>query len=688
VALEQIDTLTETVQSNPGAGAPSQPFKGGVTFRGFLLGLLLCAFVTALNCWMETVHNVHMIGGIQMPFVALFVLMILIVVVNLLLRALNKIPGFKAFSVTELMTTYAMMLFGALLSTPGCDNVFLTTGPTLFYYGKPENKWASLFYNYVPSWFAPGWNGTTFQHNVIDPLYLGGLQFSQIPWHAWAVMLIAWSIFLGLCYALMFFTALLFRKQWIEREALAFPLVEVPLQMVETERVGQNPPTVAFWGNRIMWMGFGLALFFHLFKGMNAIFPDWPIFPVNSFNGVAITFTEAPWNAIPKVTASIYLGGIGIAYLLTREISFSFWFFFVIYLLEYAIAGMLGFPIAGMHKSGIGSRPDFLIYQSVGGWFMMAVLLIWTAREYLLRTGKAAFTNNKTDADEPFSARFMVFGFLLSFIGLIAWSWFAGINILIAIVFFIIYLLTSLVLTRTVIEGGFMFPQPPYLALETMMGSGMGYHAVGAANLTKLSFIQPMILVDMRTNILPAFLNVMKISKEIGLDKRHLRRLLWCCIAAIVLSFGLTTVISVYALYSHGGLQSYGWFSNGAAQNSLKSTASAIQTGYPVDPGNILWIVVGAALVVLLMAARSRFLWFPFHPLGYLVAPAFPITNLWFSFFLGWGIKSLIMKYGGSDTYTKVRPFMIGLILGNAMAMMFWMFIGFYTGTQITYWPA
>ena len=688
MALDQTEVTATPADTDNSPNTPSVPSKGIVTFRGFIVGLLLCAFVAALNCWMETVYNVHMIGGIQMPFVALFVLLILIVGVNVALRVLKNVPGFKPFSVTELMTTYAMMVFGALLSTPGCDNVFLTTGPTLFYYQTPENKWASLFYHFIPSWFAPGWDGVRFQHEVIDPLYLGGLHFSQIPWHAWTAMLIAWSIFMGFCYALMFFTALLFRKQWIEREALAFPLVEVPLQMVEIEKEGQNPPTAAFWGNRLMWLGFGLALFFHFFKGMNSIWPDWPIFPVNSFGNVSISFPDQPWNAIPTVTASVYLGGIGIAYLLTREISFSFWFFFIVYLLEYAVAGMLGFPIAGMHKSGVGSHPDFLIYQSVGGWLMMGLLLFWTAREYLFRVGKAAFTNNRTDADEPFSARFMVFGFIISFAGLIGWSWFAGINVFIALIFFGIYLLTSLVLTRTVIEGGFMFPQPPFLALETMMGSGLGYNAVGAANLTKLSFIQPSIMVDMRTNILPAFLHVMKISKEVGLDKRNLRRMLWCCVAAVVVAFAVTIVASIYALYSTGGLQAYSWFSNGAAQNSLKSTASAITTGYPVDPGNILWIVIGAALVLLMMAARSRFLWFPFNPLGYLVAAAFPITNLWFSFFLGWAIKSLIMKYGGSDTYARVRPFMIGLILGNAMAMMLWMFIGLYTGAPIKYWPA
>lgn len=688
MALEQSEVKTNP--ANPDIASEKSPVapKNVVTFRGFMLGLLLCMFVAALNNYMETVFNVHMIGGIQMPFVALFVLLILIVVVNVGLRLFNRIASVRPFSVVEMMTTYAMMVFGALLSTPGCDNVFLTTGPTLFYFGTPENKWATLFYQYIPTWFAPGWNGQNFQHDVIDQLYLGGLTLNQIPWHAWTAMLIAWSIFMGFCYSLMFFTSLLFRKQWIEREALAFPLVEVPLQMVETENVGDTPPGPAFWCNRVMWLGFGLALFFHLFKGMNSIYPDWPVFPINAFNGVSITFPDQPWNVIPKFTAEIFLGGIGIAYLLTREISFSFWFFFVIFLFEYAFAEMLGFPVAGMHKSGITGRPDFIMYQAIGGWFMMGLLLIWTGREYLLRLGKAAFTNNKTDADEPFSARFMVFGFILSFAGLIGWSWFAGINIIIALVFFFIFLLTSLVLTRMVIEGGFLFPQPPYFTLEAMMGSGMGFHSMGAANLTKLSFIQPMILVDMRTSLLPAFLNVMKISKEIGLDRKNLRRMLWCCVVAIVASFAVTVFVSIYALYTEGGLQSYSWFSSGAAKSSFKSAANAIQTGYPVDPGNIVWIGIGAAFVVLMMTARTRFLWFPLHPLGYLVAPAYPISRLWFSFFLGWGIKSLIMKYGGSDTYIKIRPFMIGLILGNAMAMMFWMIIGFYTGTQIGYWPA
>ena len=36
----------------------------------------------------------------------------------------------------------------------------------------------------------------------------------------------------------------------------------------------------------------------------------------------------------------------------------------------------------------------------------------------------------------------------------------------------------------------------------------------------------------------------------------------------------------------------------------------------------------------------------------------------------------------------KMRPFMLGLILGNAVAMMLWVIVGFFLGSQIAYWPA
>jgi hypothetical protein len=51
-----------------------------------------------------------------------------------------------------------------------------------------------------------------------------------------------------------------------------------------------------------------------------------------------------------------------------------------------------------------------------------------------------------------------------------------------------------------------------------------------------------------------------------------------------------------------------------------------------------------------MMLARSRFLWFPLHPLGLLMSLTYPMNTLWFSIFLGWGCKVMITRFGGTDT--------------------------------------
>jgi hypothetical protein len=685
---------TTSVASGPETGLSDAPNRT-VTFRAFLVGLIFTIGIAWMNCFFATKYNVHSIGGIQMPLGSIFILLFMVLIINVVLRFIggSRTTGFlRPFSPTELLTVYSMSIFGALVSTPGTDNQFMVMGPALFYLATPENGWSQLFNKYVPSWFSPGWNGganwSTHDKAVIDPVYLGGVQFKDIPWNSWAPMITGWIIFLGFVYALMFFTALLFRKQWTQREALAFPLVEVPVQMATGDDLDQAPPTKAFWGNTAVWAGIGLAIFIHFFKGMNAMFPDFPIFPVNQHGGVSIVFSEAPWNAIPRVDAKVYLGGIGLAYLLTREVAFSFWFFFLAMMFSYGFAAILGFAPGSLQTAGITGKPEFIIYQSTGAWIMMAAVLVWTGRESLGYMWKQAFGANQVDADEPYSPRFAVFGFILSFIGLMGWSWFAGINLLMALTFFAFFWVTSLVLTRTVIEGGFMFPQPPFYVLQTMSRAIYG-PALDAASLTKLSFMQPMMLLDMRTNVMPAFLHTMKFAEVLRLDRKNLRRLLNATLVALACAIVVMFVTTLHVLYDQGGLLGYTWFSKGAAEATFSDAATTIKTHPGVSAANIGWMVLGAFVVFILVTGRSRFLWFPFHPLGYLVAPTYPITQLWFSFFLGWLIKTLVMKYGGSDTYVKLRPFMIGLIIGNAASMLFWAMLTFWqNGSPVSYWPA
>ena len=673
--------------------APAFDATRVVTWRAFALGLVLSGGLAALNAWIENVSNVHFLGGVQMPFGAIVSLAVLVLMVNGPLKWLRRaLPllsrAAPPLSSVELLTIYTMMVFAALISTPGNENSALTIGPALFYFSTRENGWANLFYSHIPRNFAPGWDGTTFQKQVIEPFYVGGLSAGQIPWHAWSAMLIAWGVFTLLLYGALFFGSLVLRRQWIENEALAFPLVQLPLQMVEGGAGENAPPTGDFWLNRAMWMGAGIAFGFHLLRGLNNYFPDWPAIPSFQGNTFKLDLTEVPWNSAGTTGAEYFFGAIGIAFLLTRELSFSFWFFFFVFKLQLVAATMLGFPAASLPKDTYLGRPTFITNQSVGGWGMMAALLLWSARGHLQTLWREVLAPPKNGSGEPFSARFTFAGLVLSVGGLGLWCWFAGLNFGAALAFFGLYALTSLVLARLVVEGGFLFPQATFAPLEVLTGSVMGAPAMGAATLTKLSFIQPGLFSDMRANLLPAYLHALKIAFDLRLSPRQTRRLMLCGLAAVVVSLGISTFATIVTLYSNGGLSTYSWFSQGAAQSALKGTATMISGQPGVSASNWGWMATGAALVWAMAFARARFVWFPLHPLAFIVSSGFPIGKLWLSFFIGWLTKSLLLKFGGQDSVQSVRPFMIGLILGNAAAMVLWMIYGFFAGTQIPYWPA
>jgi hypothetical protein len=86
------------------------------------------------------------------------------------------------------------------------------------------------------------------------------------------------------------------------------------------------------------------------------------------------------------------------------------------------------------------------------------------------------------------------------------------------------------------------------------------------------------------------------------------------------------------------------------------------------DYGSTAAYAFGFVFTLFLASMRTRFLWWPFHPVGYLVSGSFGLFRLWFPIFVTWLIKTLILRYGGLDWYRKARPFFFGLIVGEFCA--------------------
>ena len=53
---------------------------------------------------------------------------------------------------------------------------------------------------------------------------------------------------------------------------------------------------------------------------------------------------------------------------------------------------------------------------------------------------------------------------------------------------------------------------------------------------------------------------------------------------------------------------------------------------------------------------------------------------VWFSIALGWLLKLVVMRYGGVVLYRALRPFFLGLILGQISCAGFWMLVDVFTG--------
>jgi hypothetical protein len=88
----------------------------------------------------------------------------------------------------------------------------------------------------------------------------------------------------------------------------------------------------------------------------------------------------------------------------------------------------------------------------------------------------------------------------------------------------------------------------------------------------------------------------------------------------------------------------------------------------------------GAFFTWLMMLVRSRYAGFPLHPLGYLMCLAFPAKIFWFSIFIGWLAKSVVMRYGGIEAYRRLIPAFLGLVVGEVSMILFWLVVDGWLG--------
>lgn len=647
---------------------------------GALLGLGICAVTPYNNAWLDATP----LAGGHFPL-APFVLTFLSA---LLFAATARLTGRPPLlSGMELMAMWALMTVVSGIAYTGLARTFLHNLSVPLYFANDENGWAAALHPLLPGSWYPSDSEAVSQlwHGVKNGRDLGFFEvLRQVPWHVWAGPLLVWGIFIALSYFVLLCIVNIFSTQWVLNERVNFPLLRAPQVMAEYYDEGRFGSLLM---DRFLLTGFLLAASLQLINGLNFYYPSVP-----RLDTLVLMRSYFPkfglLSGYYKLKIYIYPAFIGFAFLTTRQVSFSFWFFFLLGGLLYGALGVMGLQIPeselGVMFGPFISRPEEA--QMIGAAVVFFLFVLWLGRFHLSDTVRVAFGRpprhspggGDSDRAEWFSLRISFWGALIGTAGLVGWAAWFGMPVVPALLLVASFLVIMLVVSRVVCQGGL-----PYMTLSAAPIDGLlgffGSKFFGPQGVLMGVVMQKALFLDVRESLMPSLFHAAKVS-----ERAKGRGLFFWVMALMIFAGAAVSLAAMLALAHKFGLRDLDmdWATRTTMTmyDNVKRLAEAPVNESGAREWVMIFAAVGAAVMFALTACYQRFHWWPIHPIGYLAAYSSAMRILWFSFFVGWLCNHLCLHYGGTALFRRVRLFFIGLILGDFLMGGLWAAVGVYTG--------
>ncbi len=654
----------ETAEGDDIAASARQSASSPPFWRSILIGAVLVPISVYFGNYAYVVTQALLWGQTSLLRGPVFVLF-LIALLNLLIRKVGKRAGLQA---SEMLVIYSMVAVATGVSGFGMIQFLINILPAGGYYATPVNQY-ERFLHWIPQWLVP------HGHKVVTDFYIGHASWLRPDvLAAWALPVTAWSLFLVvMCWTTLCLSSIISRT-WIEDERLAFPLVQLPLQMAQGASGFSK-----FFTSRAMWAGFIAAGLLESVNYINYLYPSMPQIQIKPYH-LEPLFKTAPGSSIGVFTVAFYPFAIGIAFLLSLDVSFSCWFFYLCSKVENVVAAAIGQGSGGVAHGGYAS-PPFLYEQGVGAFVALGLLLLWRARRPILRE-IAAQRERKSGTSPTIGLMFQkpaIIGALAGMILLTAFSCVIGLPLWIALLFWIVYILILVVISRIFAEAGAGWVWGPGVAVHSAILDGIG---TGQPQQTLVGFgLLNWFDSEFRDAPMPHQLEAIKMKEEThGSGKQMLSGLLIASVIGVVAAFA-----SYLSMYYHYGAASANVRPalQGVGSNVLKGINTLILNPHGTDSGAIGGMAAGAVIVSALTFLRQWFPWWPLNPLGYALAGTMSMEYMWCPFLIGWAIKLVTLRYGGVKMFHNLLPFFLGLILGDYVVPMLWGIWGMAANTQV-----
>jgi len=460
----------------------------------------------------------------------------------------------------------------------------------------------------------------------------------------------------------MFCLGALLSRDWIERQRLAFPLVEVPLSL--TGRDARPTLRSGILNNRVFWLGFAIPCALEILAFFHRLFPGvpsptlWDIHIGRHFAGMGL-----PWSALSGMRLSLLFPIIGVTCLLPSEVSLSLWLFYVLYLIQLLIWGSLGIAPEGGGSLSINPS-SFIHYQEAGAFLALGALVLYQSRT-ALREAWRSLTHGDLSSGAVLPGRWALLGFGLANGFMLWWATRAGASwwsfALLMAVFYAVLIGCS----RLVAAGGVMYVSHEFTAHGVVLAT-LGTRVIGAQSLAMYAYVWLPYMSDPMSLAMPQMMNSFKLVDRARVQGR--RFTLAAGVAVItMLAVGMPALLAV--IYRHGASAigyARGWPFQMGPGWSFWDLDSALRNPLPPDNWLRLAMVIGAVVAAALVWLNAHVVWWPLSPIGFLIASSYETNrSLWLNVFIAWTVTTLIRRYGGLRLEQLVRPAFLGLVLGS-----------------------
>ncbi|MBN1675577.1 MAG: hypothetical protein JXR37_31335 [Kiritimatiellae bacterium] len=625
------------------------------------IGFVGAVFVWVVSPYQNTLLGDMELGDSYMSIYAMFVVLLLVLAVNPALRLLR---AGLALDHKQLGVILGMMLIAAVVPRYGCLAPMMTGIPSVAVEVR-EKAWLADAYAKMnlPSGLFPDKLGYGVETPAIDYLLTELPPGMSIPWQAWLPPLLHWGTLLLFIWLMMIGLGYIVFPQWRQNERLAFPLLTVFQEVTRDPAEGRRLPPL--FRQRVFWITAGVVFVLHFLQGASAYNPERvPAIPLQwNLSGL---FTEDPWRHFPRYIyeSRLYFAFVGIAFFMPNRISFSIWFFAVAYAVYQMVCAMYFPGSVNVYASVNDHR--------MGAMCMLAVFIVWLGRAHWAHVFRCLV--RRARRDEDVRDRTAAFLFLTGCAGIWGWLVWAGMQPHWAFTLLLFGFVVALVITRIVAETGVPFVRS-YCDHFTLLALAPT-HLISTASIF-LSCAGGLFF-SIASRVCPTTMAVH--AQGLQEDAPPSRQRSFAVVLIVTLLAGLVIggAARLHMLYRHStSLDDQAEALTDWSNVLTRRSSAAIQekmAGQLTRPtyGRVGHTLFGAGLAGGLQWACLAMPRWPLHPVGILMAYISYGRRTWSSVFLGWVIKLLLVRYGGSRLYHAARPVFLGLILGEVFATVFW----------------